>query len=195
MNHFSALGGTAFLVIAGIIWLGGHPTAARAAQPANEKPAPKARFYLTETGPIRSFKQPADPHRFGREKPVDIPVQASRDVYPSGETLYYVTISFGKVYDRKLAADDVAALIKLDKQLKGKKKSEAKEVTAAIVHWRCIIHEDGEKVSYQSLYHPLDEAIWYGRDRAKLGPDFIPTLEQALKDVEALKAVKPSVSW
>ncbi len=174
-----------------VFWLGGgEATRARAAPAAEEKNSPKARYHLTETGPKRSFKMPAH----GFTNPIDIPIQASRDVYPSRETQYFVTLFYPNLQHKKLAADDVAALLKLDKHLKGKKKTEAKEVTAAIVHWRCLNHEDRQPLSYHYLNYPLEEGIWYNGS-SKVGPDFIPTLEQALKDVEALKAIKPSVSW
>jgi hypothetical protein len=174
--------------IVGLVLLGAgispnlSPAEIRAEQnpAASGKAAAKPRFHLTETSPERTFKI----------FDADVKMRASREIYPSGESLYFV--SFSSLY--KLEATDVAALVQLNNQLKGKKKSEAKEVSTATVHWTCINHlDDGGEATFS---YSLDRGEWrLGALDVSFGEQFIPMLEQGLKDVEALKAVKPSVNW
>ena len=76
--------------------------------------------------------------------------------------------------------------MKLNKQLKGQKKTEAKELAHAYVTF--------EFHNYNSTSR-LPGAFLHALNEDGFNNDLILALEQALKDVEALKAIKPSVSW
>jgi hypothetical protein len=184
--------------LAALILLGGgkHELAVPGARAAADKPDPtKDCYHLTETTPTRTtgftplFQNQAE-----------LKVWASREVYPSGKSLYFIHIGMG-LPASKLAAKDIQALVKLDGKLKGKKPRDAKEVAAAVVHWRAVDHRNGK--DYHLIYvlgQGVDgwaEASKSGKHRIDgvFAKDFIPTLDRVLKDLEALKKVKPSVSW
>lgn len=175
------------LGVVGIILLGGGKDGnlAPEVKAGEETPAAKPTYYLTETGPKRSANT---------QDGFEVNIRAGRDVYPSGDAVYYVQ-SVSLYWQNRLSAADAAALVKLDQQLKGKKKAEGQEVASAVVWFKCT-DLDGKEVS---LFFSLDDGLWThakgGVGITKLVAAFIPALEQALKDVEAMKKVKPSVSW
>src|SRR5262249_41260471 len=151
------------------------------AQAADDKPAaPKPHHYLTEAGPQREF-------RFKNTGTL-IRVKALREVFPGGKAAYFLQLG-GEGIMMKLATEAVSALVKLDKQLAGEKKAEAEAVAEAVVMWSCPNQADGKEAQF---WYSLGSG--WGYAYASCDEKFIPALEQALKDVEALKAVKPSVS-
>jgi hypothetical protein len=179
--------------VAALIVLGGgkHGLAVPPAKADAKKPDPtKSRYHLTETTPIRTLVLTA---RRGEQ----VPVWASREVYPSGKSLYFIRID-GE-YNLKITAKDIEALVKFNEKVKGKKKTDAKEVAKAIVHWKALDHRSGKEIRFS---YSLENGFWGITAKgglpvgyARFDKDFIPTLAAVLKDLEALKKVKPSVSW
>jgi len=132
-------------VVGGMFRGGGdNGNIAREARGAEEKAsAAGPRYRLSEQSPPRPFKQ------FG----LDVSMFAARDIYPAGDTRYYIQV----VGWDSLTADDAAALVQLSEQLQNQKKSDAKEVSSAFVFFTYSDYSTGQGKSFT---YDLKQRVW-----------------------------------
>lgn len=158
------------------------PPMMEAAAQDRAKPAEKPLHYLIEAGPERS----------GGLVPFvgNLSIWGRKTTHADARTEYSIRLEFGN-FVHVLMQDVIVDFIEFATKIKdgGKSYDVQKPADETSICWRCR-DEDGQLVTF--FWQPK-EKTWLVRGHP--AKNLLEAMEEALKDIEAMKATKPRTPW